>query len=428
MRDVYTTLSGFSVEQVTPLGEISLLIIVGETPHHRRMIPSMMHSAVLYQSEAGPWVIMSEFQDVRRCELLKRLKETPLEAPILRIGRTNFATEHKLNENKKVTHVQQKNMRMAPERASAASKEVEELRKAGILKETRYQTYVANTLTKKVLVENLAKKSIHEKQIAEAIVEEKNSWMTPIIEYLVSDILPADKKLERKVRVKAPIYRMIGGILYKRYFLTPWLRCVGPKQGIDIVGPLPEAPERVKFLIVAVDYFTKWVEAKPLANFTRKHVERFVWEHIVTSLKRSHGESPFSHTYGTENVLLIEISIPTKRTKQVDPAQNEKDLKINLEVLEEKREITAIREAVYKKKLEKYYNNKVRLSTYKPEDYVLRLYGASKVEYTRNMGPTWEGPYKVLEADGIGAYVLSTLKGRIIPRTWNGVNLQKYYM
>ncbi|GKD45053.1 hypothetical protein Tco_1269698 [Tanacetum coccineum] len=56
-------------------------------------------------------------------------------------------------------------------------------------------------LTKKVLVENLAKKSIHEKQIAEAIVEEKNSWMTPIIEYLVSDILPADKKLERKVRV-----------------------------------------------------------------------------------------------------------------------------------------------------------------------------------------------------------------------------------
>ncbi|GJW36474.1 reverse transcriptase domain-containing protein [Tanacetum coccineum] len=142
------------------------------------MIPSMMHSAVLYQSEAGPRVIMSEYQDVRRCELVKRLKETPLEAPLqvskcfnpeekiiinsrypeqtcsdmtgiprtLRIGGTNFATEHTLNENKKVTPVYQKKRRMAPKWVAVASKEVEELRKAGFLKETRYQTWVANTV------------------------------------------------------------------------------------------------------------------------------------------------------------------------------------------------------------------------------------------------------------------------------------------
>ncbi|GKD31474.1 hypothetical protein Tco_1242252 [Tanacetum coccineum] len=35
MRDVYTALSGFSDEQVNPLGEISLLINVGEAMHHR---------------------------------------------------------------------------------------------------------------------------------------------------------------------------------------------------------------------------------------------------------------------------------------------------------------------------------------------------------------------------------------------------------
>ncbi|GJX16093.1 hypothetical protein Tco_0216925 [Tanacetum coccineum] len=89
-------------------------------------------------------------------------------------------------------------------------------------------------LTKEVLVEKSAKKSIHEKQVAEAIVEEENSWMTPIIEYLVSGILPAAKKLARKVRVKAPNYRMIDGILYKRSFLTSWLRCVGSRQADDI--------------------------------------------------------------------------------------------------------------------------------------------------------------------------------------------------
>ncbi|GKA30359.1 reverse transcriptase domain-containing protein [Tanacetum coccineum] len=53
------------------------------------------------------------------------------------------------------------------------------------------------------------------------------------------------------------------------------------QRGIDIVGPSSEALGKVNFLIVAVDYFTKWVEAKPLASVTGKHIERFVWEHIV---------------------------------------------------------------------------------------------------------------------------------------------------
>ncbi|XP_022004051.1 uncharacterized protein LOC110901539 [Helianthus annuus] len=38
--------------------------------------------------------------------------------------------------------------------------------------------------------------------------------------------------------------------------------------GIDMVGPFPEAPGAVKFIIVAVDYITKWVEAKALASTT----------------------------------------------------------------------------------------------------------------------------------------------------------------
>ncbi|GKA95380.1 reverse transcriptase domain-containing protein [Tanacetum coccineum] len=82
-------------------------------------------------------------------------------------------------------------------------------------------------LTKKVLVEKLIKKSIYEKQVAEATAEEGTNWMTPIMEYLVSGILPADKKLAMKISVKAPNYRIIDGILYKRSFLIPWLRCVG---------------------------------------------------------------------------------------------------------------------------------------------------------------------------------------------------------
>ncbi|GJU33466.1 reverse transcriptase domain-containing protein [Tanacetum coccineum] len=40
------------------------------------------------------------------------------------------------------------------------------------------------------------------------------------------------------------------------------------KWGIDIAGPFPKGPGKVKFLIVAIDYFTKWIEAKPVAIIT----------------------------------------------------------------------------------------------------------------------------------------------------------------
>ncbi|GKB82835.1 reverse transcriptase domain-containing protein [Tanacetum coccineum] len=39
-------------------------------------------------------------------------------------------------------------------------------------------------------------------------------------------------------------------------------------QGIDIAGPFSEGPCKVKFLIVAIDYFTKWIKAKPITTMS----------------------------------------------------------------------------------------------------------------------------------------------------------------
>ncbi|GKC58264.1 reverse transcriptase domain-containing protein, partial [Tanacetum coccineum] len=57
--------------------------------------------------------------------------------------------------------------------------------------------------------------------------------------------------------------------------------CPFYKWGIDIVGPFSEGPDKVKFLIVAMDYFTKWIEAKPVATITGAQVKKFVWDNIV---------------------------------------------------------------------------------------------------------------------------------------------------
>jgi hypothetical protein len=51
--------------------------------------------------------------------------------------------------------------------------------------------------------------------------------------------------------------------------------------GLDIVGPLPTAPGQRKYLIVAIDYFTKWMEAEPLASITEKACWNFLWRNII---------------------------------------------------------------------------------------------------------------------------------------------------
>ena len=51
--------------------------------------------------------------------------------------------------------------------------------------------------------------------------------------------------------------------------------------GIDIVGPLPQGKGQVKFLLIAIDYFTKWVEAAALATITEARIRSFVWKNII---------------------------------------------------------------------------------------------------------------------------------------------------
>ncbi|GJU52633.1 reverse transcriptase domain-containing protein [Tanacetum coccineum] len=325
-------------------------------------------------------------------------------------------------------------------------------------------------LSKHVLVEELKEKSMNESEVLAVVEEEGDSWMTPIHEYLTDETLPAKRKKARAIKRKSQRFAIINGILYKKSFLGPWLRCVGPLQanyvlreihegscsmyagtrsvvakalrtgyywptmhkdaralikacqecqGIDIAGPFPEGPAKVKFLIVAMDYFTKWIEAKPVVTIIGNQVKKFVWENIVcrfglsgeiisdngkqfrnnpfrdwceklciqqhfasvkhpqtnglverankslgegikarlgkdnknwlkeishvlwahrTMIKSSNGDTPFSLTYRTKAVIPAEIGMPTFRTAEVDVAENDEALEINLELLEEKRE------------------------------------------------------------------------------------------
>ena len=55
--------------------------------------------------------------------------------------------------------------------------------------------------------------------------------------------------------------------------IAPWPFA---QWGLDIMGPIPMALRQLKFLVVGIDYFTKWVEAEPLATITEKNIRSFV--------------------------------------------------------------------------------------------------------------------------------------------------------
>ena len=46
--------------------------------------------------------------------------------------------------------------------------------------------------------------------------------------------------------------------------------------GLDILGPFHMGTRQMKFLVVRINYFTKWVEAEPLAKTTEQNVRNFV--------------------------------------------------------------------------------------------------------------------------------------------------------
>ena len=55
--------------------------------------------------------------------------------------------------------------------------------------------------------------------------------------------------------------------------------------GLNILGPFPQATGNCRFVLVAIDYFTKWAEAKALANIRDVDVKKFVWKNIVTRFR-----------------------------------------------------------------------------------------------------------------------------------------------
>jgi ribonuclease HI len=53
------------------------------------------------------------------------------------------------------------------------------------------------------------------------------------------------------------------------------------RWGLDIVGPLPTTQGNLKFTFIAIEYFTKWIEARAVSTIIAKTAQKFFWQNIV---------------------------------------------------------------------------------------------------------------------------------------------------
>nr|XP_009768225.1 PREDICTED: uncharacterized protein LOC104219269 [Nicotiana sylvestris] len=136
---------------------------------------------------------------------------------------------------------------------------------------------------------------------------------------------------------------------------------------MDVIGPIePKAPNEHRFILVAIDYFTKWVEAVTLKAVTKKVVVDFVHSNIIchfgipkiiitnnaanlnshlmrelpfalleyhTTVRTSVGATPYLLVYGTEAVISVEVEIPSLRIIVEVEIKDNEWVKIRLEQL-----------------------------------------------------------------------------------------------
>lgn len=71
------------------------------------------------------------------------------------------------------------------------------------------------------------------------------------------------------------------------------------------------------------------------------------------------GEIPFALAFGSEAVTPIEISLASLRTQLLQTEQAKRELRLNLDLIEERRTEASLRMATYQQRIMKYYNARV---------------------------------------------------------------------
>ncbi|XP_020203942.1 uncharacterized protein LOC109789410 [Cajanus cajan] len=103
---------------------------------------------------------------------------------------------------------------------------------------------------------------------------------------------------------------------------SPWSFAL---WGMDILRPFPMAKGQCKFLLVAVDYFNKWIEAEPLATITTHNLQKILWKHVITRFGIPHAivtDNGLQFTDQKLNKFLQDLGVKHRFTSVEHPQSN----------------------------------------------------------------------------------------------------------
>ncbi|XP_015162186.1 uncharacterized protein [Solanum tuberosum] len=200
--------------------------------------------------------------------------------------------------------------------------------------------------------------------------------------------------------------------------------------GIDVIGPIePAASNGHRFILVAIDYFTKWVKSASYKSVTKKVIADFVRNNLIC--RTSIGATPYLLVYGTEAVIPAEVEIPSLRIIQevelsdTDWVRKRID---QLTLIDEKRMVVVCHGQLYQQRMICAFNKRVRARIFEIGQLVLKRIFPHQDEYKEKFTPNWQGPYivrKVLSGD---ALVLSEMDGTEWPKLINSDAVKRYYV
>ncbi|KAM2681639.1 hypothetical protein EV2_013279 [Malus domestica] len=88
-------------------------------------------------------------------------------------------------------------------------------------------------------------------------------------------------------------------------------------------------------------------------------VPEVLWSYR-TSYRTSTGETPFLHAFDTKAVVLVELKQATFQVQNYVQSENDKQLIVNLDLVEEHRNQAHLRNVTYKQRISNYYDSRVK--------------------------------------------------------------------
>ncbi|KAK1378797.1 hypothetical protein POM88_025541 [Heracleum sosnowskyi] len=232
--------------------------------------------------------------------------------------------------------------------------------------------------------------SINGKLIAP--IDISGCWIDPIKAHLETGWLSNNALEARKLTVRALRYALIEGILYKKSFVIPYLKCLRPQEAELVLKEVHEGifahPQAYRQAKVAnriiLDGLKKRVECS--SNTWVDELLPILWAYHTT-YKVTTEATPFMLDYGAEAVVPVEITHTSPKVGAFEPESNEEGMRLALDLIDEVRDEANAKIVKHHKRASSYYNLRVKERFFRQGDLVLRKIEAYGVGHKGKLAP-----------------------------------------